>query len=176
MHIDVHLETVFSQIKAGVNVSYLLYVRVEAAAVHEHAIRVLVKNRVCDTPYTIDLSPWFPVPFELRWLMPNAKPTCDLFYVAGVDRNLNGTIVSSHVQRMLETVESEIKRSHPECGRAWRLTFMVTKPFLPESSGRGRGSAVNVSAGTTNSRRIVIVESDPSSSSSQHDDECEREH
>lgn len=127
MHLDKHLYTVFDQVQAGVNVSFLLHLRVEnATGPQEYAIRTLVKRRVCDVPYTIDLSPWFPVPFEVRWLMPNASPTCNTFYIVGVDRTLNGRIIASHAERMLKTVETDIKRDHPG---AWRLTYFVSQLF-----------------------------------------------
>ena len=166
MHVDKHIQRVFEIVAAGERVSYMLHLRVQGATgAEEHAIRTQIKTRVCGVPYTFDLSPSFPVPFELRWLMPDALPTCNTFYVVGVDRNLNGRIITSHAQRMLTMVEREIKRAAPEHGQGWQLTCLVTQVFSAEPAAEARSSNPNtIRVSSADGGTSRTVESDPSES------------
>lgn len=129
MRRDPHLATIFYQLAAGTEIGYLLHVDVlNARSPDEHAIRVRVARLIFNAhALEFDLSPFVEGAFTMRWVMPDAAPTCNLFYAENVDALLTAPAVKAHVGYMLAHVEDEIRRLFPEYGDEWRIDFFVSK-------------------------------------------------
>lgn len=131
MHIDRHLTCVLDQLEAGTRVSYVLHFDVrggELSGAHEYTLRNLICHFIrgaTDNEYEVNLSPRFPVPFSIPWMMPSASPTCNMFYAVDVHHALTGSLVSEQAGLMLKQIEARCKDLHREMGTDWYIPFYV---------------------------------------------------
>lgn len=114
MIIHRNLNTLFDQIAAGVPITYILQLQVVAsgaAAAHEHAIRVQLKDLILSAEG------------DVRWEMPNADATCALFYTTGTTIDVTGMVDTT------ANLERRIKDENPAFGEGWQLRYLLTAPL-----------------------------------------------
>lgn len=160
MLIDRDMNTVFAELAAGARIAYLLHLHVQPGRVRfpfpdGRTISVapgptfddrLIRTAVRDQMLLLPATAIGPRPSGIRWQMPGATATCNVFYVTEADvapltqssASASATADSDmhmhmEVQEMARRIEQRIQAHLPDLGTEWRLVYMLTK-LVPDSA------------------------------------------
>ena len=126
-----HLIDIRDQLRAGVNISHILYVKVTNEPENKdlaNAIREEMKRRIWNVVHLeIVVHNGGNLPVSITWTINNVGDMSAYYYA--INLPYIDEIVCKHTQQMLSVVCNEILAAQPEYGQDWGIAYLVTKPL-----------------------------------------------